>query len=188
MRTGLHPELGVSADDGWRPGAGDHNYPTCARSVAALAVRGRGGRRVAGASFWRTFQALFRRGPASRSLELGARRRRAGPESQGGFSALWKRERDSGGGSGRHLVQVLEAGGERDLPAAGPPAFPGAGDGTLFSRLWPGGSSASTDRSCPESLGLQAWRGLSRLLRSVWQMARKGPSSSFSFIFSDRVR
>lgn len=187
MRTGLHPELGVSADDGWRPGAGDHNYPTCARSVAALAVRGRGGRRVGRASFWRTFQALIRRARPPGPWDW-VRRRRAGPESQGGFSALWKRERDSGGGSGRHLVQVLEAGGEWGLPAAGPPTFPGAGDPTLFRRLWPGGSSASTGRSCPESLGLQAWRGLSRLLRSVWQMARKGPSSSFSFIFSDRVR
>lgn len=33
MRTGLHPELGVSADDGRRPGAGDHNCPTCGRSA-----------------------------------------------------------------------------------------------------------------------------------------------------------
>lgn len=187
MRTGLHPEFGVSADDG----GGLEQVITTTRLVPeALPPWLFEG---AGAAVWVAPPS----GGLSKPFSAGAgppgpwnwvRRRRAGPESQGGFSALWKRERDSGGGPGRHLVQVLEAGGEWGLPAAGPPPFPGAGDPTLFSQLWPGGSSASTGRSCPESLGLQAWRGLSRLLRSVWQMARKGPSSSFSFIFSDRVR
>lgn len=101
MRTGLHPELGVSADDGGRPGAGDHYYPMCSRGAAALAVRGRG------ATVWLAppladFPSSFPAGPASGSLELGARRH-AGPESQGGFSALWKWDLESG----RHLVQVL---------------------------------------------------------------------------------
>lgn len=82
-------------------------------------------------------------------------------------------------------MQVLEAGDGWGLPATGPPAFPGAGDRTLLCRLWPGGLSASPGRSCPEILGLQAWRELSGLLRSLADVQER--TLKFFFLLFSRT-
>lgn len=155
MRSRLHP---VSADARGRFGAGDHSPPSCGRSPPPGQPEGAG---------LAVGLAPPSGGPSSPSPAgtgllvpvLDPRswvpRRRAGPESLGGFSALWKWERGLG-------WRLWEAFGARvwrlgwvgpahcPLPACRWPS-PELGTG-LSSAAWAGWITASRDKSVLRAL------------------------------------